>query len=70
MNDSTETQDILLARSDGSAKKFRIYGRPMPGLGEILTLPVDGRLVKARVVTSSTEAEGVELVESGELEVL
>ena len=70
MNDSAVTHDVLLARSDGSAKKFRIYGRPMPRIGETLTLPVDGRLIKARVVASSSETEEVELVESGELEVL
>jgi hypothetical protein len=41
--------DLLLTRKDGSKKRFRIYGRPMPKVGETVTLPIDGRLTKARV---------------------
>jgi hypothetical protein len=66
------THDVLLARTDGSIRKFRIYGRPMPESGDIITLPVDGQLIRARATrptlekadtAQSVDAEAVELVE-------
>lgn len=65
------THDVLLAGRDGSKRKFRIYGRPMPEDGDMITLPVDGRLVRARVILSAetpereqpADAEAIELVE-------
>jgi hypothetical protein len=39
----------VLTREDGSKKHFRIYGRPTPNVGDIVTLPIDGRLIKARI---------------------
>jgi hypothetical protein len=65
------THDVLLARGDGSRRKFRVYGRPKPGCGDAITLPVDGQLIRARVTVSSdkpkkdqsVDAELVELVE-------
>jgi hypothetical protein len=41
--------DVVLTRKDGSGRRFHIYGRPMPNVGEIVTLPIDGRLIKARI---------------------
>jgi hypothetical protein len=41
--------DVLLTRRDGSAKHFRIYGRSTPNVGEIVTLPIDGQMIKARI---------------------
>jgi hypothetical protein len=41
--------DVVLTRKDGSAKHFRIYGRSAPNVGDIVTLPIDGRLIKARI---------------------
>jgi hypothetical protein len=41
--------DVVLIRQDGSKRHFRIYGRPTPNVGDILTLPIDGHLIKARV---------------------
>ncbi len=41
--------DVVLTRQDGSKKHFRIYGRPTPSVGDIVTLPIDGHLIKARV---------------------
>jgi len=41
--------DILLTRKDGSAKHYRIYGRSAPKVGDVVTLPIDGQLIKARV---------------------
>ena len=72
MTQDTVTHDVLLARTDGSIRKFRIYGRPMPESGDIITLPVDGQLIRACATrptleraetTESVDAEAVELVE-------
>ena len=71
MRHDAVTHDVMLARGDGSKRKFRIYGRPMPGNGDTIALPVDGRLINARVamrsekpkIEQSVEAELVELVE-------
>ena len=41
--------DVLLTRQDGSKKHFRIYGRTKPHIGDIVTLPIDGHLIKARI---------------------
>ena len=41
--------DVLLTRKDGSAKYFRIYGRSTPNVGDIVTLPIDGQLIRARI---------------------
>jgi hypothetical protein len=71
MRQDAVTHDVVLARWDGPKRKFRIYGRPMPGNGDIIALPVDGRLMSARVTVrtekpdmeQSAEAELVELIE-------
>jgi hypothetical protein len=71
MTHDAVTHDVVLARRDGSTRKFRVYGRPMPGNGDTITLPVDGQLIRARVTVSSekpeidqsADAELVELVE-------
>jgi hypothetical protein len=47
------THDVVLTRSDGSVRKFRVYGRPMPGNRDVITLPVDGHLITARVSAPS-----------------
>jgi hypothetical protein len=70
--------DVLLVRSDGSKRIFRIYGRPLPKSGETIALPVDGRLIKARVPISPAQANTqqwadaavVELVEEREMELV
>jgi hypothetical protein len=71
MTHDAATHDVVLARGDGSKRKFRVYGRPMPGHGDRIALPVDGQLIRARVTVSSdkpkidqsVDAELVELVE-------
>ena len=59
--------DVLLTRKDGSAKRFRIYGRSPPKVGDIITLPIDGQLIKARIGeiegVASSRAEIVQLVD-------
>ena len=70
--------DVLLVRSDGSKRIFRIYGRPLPESGETITLPVDGRSIMARVSLSPVHAKmdqradaaAVELVEEREMELV
>jgi hypothetical protein len=64
------THDVVLARRDGSIRKFRIYGRPMPRNGDSISLPVDGRLITARVnppsnpeVVKAVDYEARELAE-------
>jgi hypothetical protein len=37
--------DLLLRRKDGSVRCFRVYDRPIPKDGGVITLPVDGRLI-------------------------
>jgi hypothetical protein len=49
--------DLLLLRSDGSKRIFRIHGRPMPESGKTITLPVDGRSIKACVTVPSAQAK-------------
>lgn len=68
MTHDAVTHDVVLARGDGSKRKFRIYGRPMPGHGDMITLPVDGQLIRARLTVRSDKPEvdqpkGAELVE-------
>ena len=41
--------DVVLTYRDGSARHFRIYGRSAPHVGDIVRLPVEGRLIKARI---------------------
>jgi hypothetical protein len=71
MRHDAVTHDFMLTRGDGSKRKFRIYGRPMPENGDTIALPVDGRLINARVTArlaesemdQSVDAELVELIE-------
>lgn len=61
--------DVKLIRRDGSVRNFRVYDRPTPKAGDIITLPVDGQLTKARVsappekpdLVQSVDAEAVEI---------
>jgi hypothetical protein len=43
------THDVALTRKDGSRRNFRVYGLSSLENGDIITLPVDGQLIKARV---------------------
>jgi hypothetical protein len=59
------THDVVLIRKDGSVRNFRVYDRPTPHRGDTITLPVDGRLIEARVVGESSESlRQPELVQS------
>lgn len=57
MTHDAVTHDIVLVRGDGSKRKLRIYGRPVPGSGDTITLPVDGQLIRTRVTVSSDKPE-------------
>jgi len=52
--------EVVLTCADGSVRKFRIYGRTAPRAGEVVTLPIDGKLVKARI----DKATGAEIIGS------
>ena len=59
------THDVVLTRKDGSIRNFRVYGRPTPNGGDTITLPVDGRLIKALVGgKSSASLQRPEMVQS------
>jgi len=46
------TYDVVLTRRDGSVKaNFRIYDWPPPGVGKLITLPYEGRMIKVRVIS-------------------
>jgi hypothetical protein len=49
--------DIVLTRKDGSVRNFYIYGRPAPKAGEVVSLPVDGYLIKARISEPLQESD-------------
>lgn len=49
--------DVVVRRKDGSVTNFRIYGQSTPKGGEIITLPADGRVIKARVREPSQESK-------------
>src|SRR5262252_190170 len=53
----TMDHDVLLRRKDGSVRCFRIYDRPTPKDGDIITLPIDGQLIKAAVKGAPEGAE-------------
>jgi hypothetical protein len=48
---------VSLTRGDGSRRTFHVYGRPLPKRDEVITLPVDGRLIKARILQSPHHTE-------------
>ena len=58
-------QDLFLTRKDGSTRHFRIYGHPPPIAGSIISLPIDGRLIEARV---SEVASPLDRIDAAELE--
>ena len=59
MTHDARTHDVVLTRRDGSVRKFRIYGRPMPGKGDAITMPVDGHIITARASAPSENPEVV-----------
>jgi hypothetical protein len=59
VTNDARTHDVVLTRRDGSVRKFRIFGRPMPGKEDAITLPVDGQLITARVSAPSENPEVV-----------
>jgi hypothetical protein len=55
--------DVVLTRKDGSVKNFRVYGQPRPNEGDVITLPVDGQAVKARI---GEPPQGLEISQSAD----
>jgi len=63
------THDVKLIRRDGSVRSFRVYDRPIPNDGDIITLPVDGHLTKARINIVAGEPEMPRSVEATAVEI-
>lgn len=61
--------DLVLTRKDGSVRYFRIYDRPTPKSGDIITLPIDGRLIKACVKVSPKKPEMAQSVDAEAVEI-
>jgi hypothetical protein len=61
--------DLLLTRKDGSVRCFRIYDRPTPKDGDIITLPIDGQLIKAAVKGAPEEPEMPVLADTEAVEI-
>jgi hypothetical protein len=61
--------DLLLTRKDGSVRCFRIYDRPMPKHGDIITLPINGQLIKALVKGSPDGHEMVVVADVAAVEI-
>jgi hypothetical protein len=56
--------DVVLIRKDGSVRNFRIFGEPSPHAGEVISLPVDGRIVKAQIGASPQESTASQSVDA------
>jgi hypothetical protein len=55
--------DLVLTRKDRSTTRFRIYGRPKPKPGDVVSLPIGGRLIKARI-NEAHGSPGTERIQS------
>jgi len=53
--------EVVLTRKDGSVRHFRIFGRSTPRIGDTVTLPIDGHLIKARIIQSADHIAADEL---------
>jgi hypothetical protein len=53
--------EVVLTHKDGSVRNFHLYGQAPPDNGDIISLPVDGQVIKARV---SDRSQGSEMVRS------
>ena len=51
----TYNHSVVLTRKDGSARCFRVHGRLTPNKGDIINLPIEGHLVKAKSVQQMSE---------------
>jgi len=63
------THDVKLIRRDGSVRNFRVYDRPTPKDGDIITLPVDGQLTKARVSSLPERPDLVQAIDAAAIEI-
>jgi hypothetical protein len=61
--------DLLLTRKDGSVRCLRIHDRPIPREGDIVTLPVDGRIIRASVQGPTEGREPVILADAEAVEI-
>jgi hypothetical protein len=59
--------DVVLTRKDGSVRHFHIYGTPAPKGGDVITLPVEGQVIKARINESPLGSDVVQSVGRAEV---
>jgi len=67
--DTPWNHDLLLTRKDGPVRCFRVYDRPRPKSGDIITLPIDGQLVKAAVKGSPERPKMPALADAEAIEI-
>jgi len=59
-----------LTRKDGSVRILHIYGRRAPNSDDVITLPVDGKLISARVCGfRDTEQAGTKIHQAAAVEI-
>jgi hypothetical protein len=63
------THDVTLIRRDGSVHSYRVYDRSPPKEGDIITLPINGQLTKARVSATPGKAEMAQLADAEAAEI-
>ena len=61
--------DVKLICHDGSVRHLRIYDRPTPKDRDIITLPVDGHLTKARVRTLPERSDLAQAIDAEAIEI-
>jgi hypothetical protein len=63
--------DLRLTRKDSSVRYLHIYDRPTPRHGDVVTLPIDGKLIKASVKASVKDSpEGPETAIAADAEAI
>ena len=66
----TMEHDVVVTRADGSVRKFRIFGQAAPRIGDVVMLPMDGKLIKTRIdkISGAEKFGSAEHVETQEME--
>ena len=62
----TITYDVVLTHKQGfTTSNYRVYGRPIPQVGETVILPVGARTVRGRVISLARQPD--EAVQAAEI---
>ena len=64
--------DVVVTLGDGSVRSFRIYGRSTPRAGDVVTLPMNGRLIRVHIdkINGAEVIGSVNYVEAVETEMV